>query len=295
MICQFTCQPSLAAGSPADTAAAEAAVRQADADWAAAAGTAGVDAWMAFYAADAIVLLPSDHPASGKEFIRHSVTRLLALSHLSLAWRAPKVDVAPSGDVAFLTETYELRFADPRAAPISDQGRRLEIWKRQADGAWKCAVDTWSSDEPAAPSAASPAGAQGTPAAGPAAVAVHTEPTPAAPAGSAPQIPVPAVDTKYGDRPADYKEAIQMFLAEHLKNPDSVQYREITQPERGYTTSISGGFLMSEKREYGWLVKATINAKNSHDRYVGFKTYTFLFRGEKIVDARLPLPEDEMN
>jgi hypothetical protein len=39
----------------------------------------------------------------------------------------------------------------------------------------------------------------------------------------------------------------------------------------------------------------TINAKNSHDSYTGFKTYTFLFRGEKIVDARLPLPGDEMN
>ena len=52
---------------------------------------------------------------------------------------------------------------------------------------------------------------------------------------------------------------------------------------------------MRETREYGWTVKATINAKDSHDSYVGFKTYTFLFRGEKIVDARLPLPGDEMN
>jgi len=53
--------------------------------------------------------------------------------------------------------------------------------------------------------------------------------------------------------------------------------------------------LLREKRDYGWTVKATINAKDSHDRYVGFKTYTFLFRGEKIVDARLPLPGDEIN
>jgi len=44
----------------------------------------------------------------------------------------------------------------------------------------------------------------------------------------------------------------------------------------------------SEARKRG--LQATINAKNFHDRYVGLKTYTFLFRGEKIVDARLPLP-----
>jgi hypothetical protein len=30
--------------------------------------------------------------------------------------------------------------------------------------------------------------------------------------------------------------------------------------------------------------------ENSSNSYVGFKTYTFLFRGEKIVDTRLPLP-----
>ena len=51
---------------------------------------------------------------------------------------------------------------------------------------------------------------------------------------------------------------------------------------------------MREKREYGWKVSVTINAKNSSDSYTGFKIYTFLFRGEKIVDARLPLPGGEM-
>jgi hypothetical protein len=28
----------------------------------------------------------------------------------------------------------------------------LESWKKQADGNWKCIVDTWNSDLPAAPS-----------------------------------------------------------------------------------------------------------------------------------------------
>jgi hypothetical protein len=117
---------------------------------------------------------------------------------------------------------------------------------------------------------------------------------PAAVAASGPPTPSHVVPTKYGEMPIDYKTAIRKFFLEHLRSPDSVQYQEITQPEQGYTTSISGSILMSEKRQYGWKVKATINAKNAHDSYVGFKTYTFLFRGEKIVDARLPLPGDEM-
>jgi hypothetical protein len=38
-----------------------------------------------------------------------------------------------------------------------------------------------------------------------------------------------------------------------------------------------------------------MGADESRDSYTGFKIYTFLFRAEKIVDARLPLPGDEMN
>ena len=50
-------------------AAAEAAIRESDAQWVAAARTASVDAWMAFYSADAVVMAPnvqmaSDHAAS---------------------------------------------------------------------------------------------------------------------------------------------------------------------------------------------------------------------------------------
>jgi ketosteroid isomerase-like protein len=296
--CLFVCRPSLSASSAVDLGEAEAAVRKADADWAAAASTASVDAWMAFYAADAVVLLPNGQLASGKELLRHTVTRLLALPHLSVAWRPIKVEVARSGDLALLIGAYERRFGDSRGAQVSDRGRRLEIWRKQADGTWKCSIDTWILDEPiAAPSAPPPASAQVTsPTAGLAAPLAQTAPPPpAAVPESGPPTPARVVATKYGEMPTEYKEAIRKYLLGRLRNPDSVQYREITQPEQGYTTAVTGAFLMREKREYGWTVKATINAKNSHDSYVGFKTYTFLFRGEKIVDARLPLPGDEMN
>jgi len=295
----FVGRPSLSARAAVDLAAAEAAVRKTDADWAAAARTAGVDAWMAFYAADAIVRLPNDEAASSGELLRQAVGRLLALPHLSVAWRPIEVEVAGSGDLAFLIEAYEVRFGDPRGAPVADRGRRVEIWRKQTDGTWKCIVDSWNVDEPiAAPPAAPPASAQGTSlAAGSAAPPVQTAPPPppVAVPESGPPKPARAVDTKYGDMPTDYEGAIRKYFMEHLKHPDSVQYREISKPQQGYTTSITGTVLMSETRKYGWAVKATINAKNSNDRYVGFKTYTFLFRGEKIVDARLPLPEDEMN
>jgi hypothetical protein len=125
--------------------------------------------------------------------------------------------------------------------------------------------------------------------------ATAAPPPPASIPESGPPKPVRVVATKYGDMPTDYKEAIRKYFLGHLKYPDTAQYREITEPEQGYTTAITGTFLMRETREYGWTVKATVNAKNSDNSYVGFKTYTFLFRGEKIVDIRLPLPGGETN
>jgi ketosteroid isomerase-like protein len=283
-------RPSLAA----DPAAAEAAVRKTDVEWAAAARTAGVEAWMAFYAPDALVLLPNERLASDKEIVRHSVRHLLALPHFSVAWSPIKVEVARSGEQALLLEAYELRFGDSHGAPVSDRGRRLEIWRKQADGIWKCVVDTWSLDEPVAASAPV-AGAQGAPPTpGQPASPGQSAPPPAADLDAGPLRPSPKAATKYGDMPVHYQDAIREYFPLHLKHPDSIQYREITSPEPGYTTAVTGTFLMRETHTYGWTVKATINAKNSRATYVGFKTYTFLFRGEKIVDVRLPLPGDEM-
>ena len=137
-------------------------------------------------------------------------------------------------------------------------------------------ADPITAPRPAESMLGQPATAQGTPpTAGSAAPLVNT--------GSLP--PAREVATKYGDMPTDYKEAIRRYFLEHLRYPDSVQYQGITKPEQGYTTAVTGAFLMREKREYGWKVNVTINAKNSHDSYAGFKIYTFLFRGEKIVDA----------
>jgi ketosteroid isomerase-like protein len=284
----LVCRPSVSQESGFDLAAADAAVRKADAEWAAAADTAGVDAWMAHYGADAIVLLPNDQLANGKELVRRSVARFLATSHLSVAWHPVRVEVARSGELAFLVGAYDLRFADARGASKSDRGRLEEIWRKQTDGSWKCIVDTWNSDETAGapPSATSSQ---------PAPAVVPGSDPPAANRVAPPASPAHTLDPKYGAMPSHHEESIRQYFQDHLKDPDSVQYQEITRPEQGFTKGISGTVLMSETRNYGWTVKATINAKNSAGSYAGFKTYRFLFRGEKIVHVLAPLTGDEIN
>jgi ketosteroid isomerase-like protein len=286
----FLYRPAMSAISAGETAGAEAAIRKSDAEWAAAAKTASVDAWMAFYAADAVVMAPNVQIASDHERVRQTVAELLALPHLWIAWHPIKVEVAASGDLAYLIGVYELRYDEAPGARASDRGKLLEIWRKQSDGSWKCIVDTWNSDGPVAAAQAAPPAStvDRLPA------AVPAPPPPVADSATGPQSSAQALTAEYGEMPAQYEETVRQYFQKYLKNPDSVQYHEITKPEKGYATTVTGAILAHETRLRGWTVKATINARNSHGVYVGFKTYTFLFRGEKIVHTVSPLADDEM-
>lgn len=133
-----------------DTKAAEEAVRKADADWAKASKSGKVDDWVAFYSEDVVLLPPNDKTVTGKASVRKPIADLLALPELSLTWEPTKVEVAPSADLAYMVGTYQMSWKGSDGKPVSDSGKTIEIWKKQADGSWKCVVDGYSSDLPAA-------------------------------------------------------------------------------------------------------------------------------------------------
>jgi ketosteroid isomerase-like protein len=126
----------------------EATIRQLDADWMKIGAAKNIDGWVAFYADNAAVLPPNEPIANDKAAIRRSVAGLLTLPNLSLNWHPTKVEVAKSGDLAYLYGTYAMSASDDKGKPISDNGKIVEIWKKQNDGKWKCIVDTWNSDIP---------------------------------------------------------------------------------------------------------------------------------------------------
>src|SRR5689334_1362897 len=150
--------------TPPDTRAAdEAAIRKADADWVKAAESKQVDAWMNFYADNAAFLPPNDKTVTGKDSIRKPVADLLGLPGLNITWQPSKVEVARAGDLGYLYGTYESSWDAPGGKRTTEHGKMVEIWKKQADGGWKCILDTWSSDAPAiTPAAAKPKHARAT-------------------------------------------------------------------------------------------------------------------------------------
>jgi ketosteroid isomerase-like protein len=134
--------------SAADTKS-EQALRDADAQWSKAAGTKDLDKTVSYYADDAIVMPPNALAATTKDAIRKIWQDLLASPGLVISWKATNVEVAKSGDIGFVSGTYELTMNDASGKPVNDHGKYLEVWEKRAGGKWKCGADIWNSDLPA--------------------------------------------------------------------------------------------------------------------------------------------------
>jgi ketosteroid isomerase-like protein len=61
------------------------------------------------------------------------------------------IEVAKSGELAYLTGAWTATAKGPNGAVVPATGKLLEVWKKQNDGQWKCVADTFDSDAPANP------------------------------------------------------------------------------------------------------------------------------------------------
>lgn len=137
-------------GSPSEkssgTQSVEQLLRDLDAQWAKAAAAKDVEQTIAYYSDDAIVLPPNETSAATKEAIRNGWKDMFASPGFLITWQPTRVQVGKSGEMAWVSGTYELTMNDASGKPINDRGKYLEVWEKQTDGNWKCAADMWNSD-----------------------------------------------------------------------------------------------------------------------------------------------------
>jgi uncharacterized protein (TIGR02246 family) len=141
LLLALSCAPQ----TPADTRAAdESAIRDLDTQWSKAAAANDLEGTVSYYSDDASMLPPNAPIAVGKQAIRATWTSLLG-SGGSVTWQVSKVEVARSGDLAYLIGVYQVTAKDPQA---TDRGKLVEVWKKQPDGKWKTVADIYNSDLP---------------------------------------------------------------------------------------------------------------------------------------------------
>jgi len=135
--------------SPSETSGnqpVEQLLRDLDARWAKAAAAKDVEQTIAFYSDDAIVFPPNAASAATKDAIRSGWKQMFASPGFVITWQPTRVQVGKSGEMAWVSGTYELTMNDASSKPINDRGKYLEVWEKQTDGNWKCAADMWNSD-----------------------------------------------------------------------------------------------------------------------------------------------------
>ena len=137
-----------------DTRAAdEATLRNLDAEWSKAAAAKDLEKTASYYTDDALILPPNMPAIQGKQQARAMWQGMFSVPGFGGGWKATKVEVARSGDLGYVTGAYELSETDASGKPMVDKGKYLEIWKKQADGSWKCVADMFNTDLPSMASA----------------------------------------------------------------------------------------------------------------------------------------------
>jgi uncharacterized protein (TIGR02246 family) len=138
--------------APDTRAADEKAIRDYEAQWSKEINGKDLEKIMAHYADGASVLMPGMPIMTGKDSISSGLKDALKDPAFAFDLQTAKVEVSKGGDVAYSQGTYSGTSTDPKTKKaMTEKGKYVEVYKKQADGSWKIVEDMNNADGPATP------------------------------------------------------------------------------------------------------------------------------------------------
>jgi uncharacterized protein (TIGR02246 family) len=116
-------------------------VMQLSKEWSQAASAGDVEKIVSYWADDAVLMSAGQPVLNGKQAIRKMVEESYKMPGFRISWQPQSVVVSESGDMAYLMENSQISFTDSSGKPITINNKAVTIWRKQADGSWKNAVD----------------------------------------------------------------------------------------------------------------------------------------------------------
>lgn len=137
--------------APPDTRVAdEKAIRDVEVAWSSDWATRDVDKILSYYADDATLMIPDMPLIKGRNAMKPGLTALLTDKNVSLRFVTSTVEVSKSGDLAYTQGTYSMTHTDPKSKKVvTEKGKSVTVYKKQADGSWKAIEDINNEDAPA--------------------------------------------------------------------------------------------------------------------------------------------------
>ena len=135
---------------PPDTRTADLqAVKDVETAWNKDVATKDPDKWASYFTEDGSGLYPGGPTLNGKAAIRAAMAPFMADPNFSLSFQSTRAMASKSGDMVYSQGTYTMTITDPKTKkPMTDKGKYLTVYLKQADGSWKAVADTFNSDSP---------------------------------------------------------------------------------------------------------------------------------------------------
>ena len=144
------CSNTTTPAPPPDTRAADLqAVKDVEAAWVKDVATKDPDKWASYIAEDGSGLYPGGAILNGRAAVRAAIAPLMADPNFSLTFASTRAMASKSGDMVYSQGTYTMTMTNPKTKkPMTDKGKYLTVFTKQADGSWKAIADTFNSDSP---------------------------------------------------------------------------------------------------------------------------------------------------
>ncbi len=119
-----------------------------EAKFAADTATGGGAAFARWFAEDAVTLNDGQAARVGRAAIAAETN--WKPEDYQLTWKPDAARMSPAGDMGFTWGSYQGRFKDHQGNWQTLSGRYMTVWKKQADGQWKVALDASNNAPPEA-------------------------------------------------------------------------------------------------------------------------------------------------
>ena len=141
---------SSAPAPPPDTRAADLqAVKDVETAWLKDASSKSGEKWASYFTEDGSGLYPGSGILNGKAAISTAMGPVLADPNFSMDFHSTRAMASKGGDMVYSQGVYTMTMTDPKTKkPMTDKGKFLTVFVKQADGSWKAVADTYNTDLP---------------------------------------------------------------------------------------------------------------------------------------------------